>query len=146
MVTAIDSQKYRAKDEAGIKRSVENNKKFNAVKETLTMDSTAEGLKSGNFEGVSFKSNMVGDFSDVAVASAIARSTNVGVPTIVKGNAGVYLFVIDNINNSDAVVNADVEAKRKEMNEARKADAMRNFETYVMDGVKVVDNRGAGEL
>jgi hypothetical protein len=32
------------------------------------------------------------------------------------------------------------------MNEARKADAMRNFETYVMDGVKVVDNRGAGEL
>ena len=146
MVTAIDSQKYRAKDEAGIKRTVENNKKFNAVKETLTMDSTAEGLKSGKFEGVSFKSNMVGDFSDMAVASAIARSTNVGEPTVVKGNAGVYLFVVDNINNSDAVANADVEAKRKEMNEARKADAMRNFETYVMDGVKVVDNRGAGEL
>ena len=32
------------------------------------------------------------------------------------------------------------------MNEARKAEVERNFENYMMDGVEVVDQRGAGEL
>ncbi|MBR5865444.1 MAG: SurA N-terminal domain-containing protein [Alistipes sp.] len=146
MVTEVDNQKYMAKNDEEIKRSLENEKKFNAVKETLTMDSAVEGIKSGKFEGVNFGSNFAGDVRDMALAGAIARSTKVGEPTIVKGNTGVYLFVVDQINNTEAVVNADVEAKRKEMNEARKAEAGRNFENYMMDGVEVVDNRGAGEL
>jgi peptidyl-prolyl cis-trans isomerase D len=146
MVTEVDNQKYIAKNDEEIKRTVENNKKFEAAKKTLAMDSTVEGIKSGNFEGVSFGSNFAGDVRDMALAGAIARSTKEGEPTIVKGNAGVYLFVVDKINNSEAVVNADVEAKRKEMNEARKAEAGNNFESYMMDGVEVVDNRGAGEL
>jgi hypothetical protein len=32
------------------------------------------------------------------------------------------------------------------MNEARKAEVERNFENYMMDGIKVVDKRGVGEL
>jgi hypothetical protein len=146
MITDINDEKYEAKNEAAIKRTLENQKKFNAVKETLAMDSKVEGIKNGKFEGVSFGSNFAGDVRDMALAGAIARSTKEGEPTIVKGNAGVYLFVVDKINNTEAVVNADVEAKRKEMNEARKAEAGNNFESYMMDDVEVVDNRGAGEL
>ena len=48
--------------------------------------------------------------------------------------------------NHIPVVNADVEAKRKMMNEAVKAETTRNFNDYMMECVKVVDNRGAGEL
>jgi hypothetical protein len=32
------------------------------------------------------------------------------------------------------------------MNEARKAEAIRNFDNNIMAGVEVVDMRGAGEL
>jgi hypothetical protein len=39
-----------------------------------------------------------------------------------------------------------VEAKRKEMNEALKANANMNFMTYMLEGVKISDKRGAGEL
>ena len=146
MITDINEEKYEAKNEMAIKRVLENEKKFNAAKETLTMNSKAEGVKSGKFEGVNFGSDFVGDMSDAVVATAIARSSKVGEPTIVKGNTGVYLFVVDKINNTEAIVNADVEAKRKEINEARKVDIRTNLENYMLDGVKVVDKRGVSEL
>lgn len=146
MITDINDEKYEVKNEAAIKRVLENEKKFNAAKETLTMDANAEGAKSGKFEGVNFGSDFVGEMSDAVVATAIARSTKVGEPTLVKGNTGVYLFVVDNINNTEAVVNADVDAKRKEINEARKVDIRTNLENYILDGVKVADKRGVNEL
>ena len=146
MITDINDEKYEVKNEAAIKRVLENEKKFNAAKETLTMDANAEGAKSGKFEGVNFGSDFVGEMSDAVVATAIARSTKVGEPTLVKGNTGVYLFVVDNINNTEAVVNADVDAKRKEINEARKVDIRTNLENYILDGVKVADKRGINEL
>lgn len=146
MITDVNNEKYEAKNEIAIKRAVENEKKFNVAKETLTMDSKAEGLKSGKFEGVNFGSNFVGEMADAKVASAIARSTKEGEPTIVKGNTGVCVFVVDKINNTEAVVNANVEAKRQEMNEARKVDVRANLENYMLDGVKIVDKRGVGEL
>jgi peptidyl-prolyl cis-trans isomerase D len=146
MITDINDEKYEAKNEAAIKRTLENQKKFNAVKETLAMDSKVEGIKNGKFEGVSFGSDFVGEMADAVVATAIARSTKVGEPTIVKGNTGVCLFVVDNINNNEAVVNADVVAKRKEITEARKVDIRTNLENYLLDGVKVVDKRGISEL
>ena len=126
--------------------TLENQKKFNAVKETLAMDSKVEGIKNGKLECVSFGSDFVGEMADAVVATAIARSTKVGEPTIVKGNTGVCLFVVDNINNNEAVVNADVVAKRKEITEARKVDIRTNLENYLLDGVKVVDKRGISEL
>lgn len=146
MITDINDEKYEVKNEAAIKRVLENEKKFNAAKETLTMDANAEGAKSGKFEGVNFGSDFVGEMSDAVVATAIARSTKVGETTLVKGNTGVYLFVVDNINNTEAVVNADVDAKRKEINEARKVDIRTNLENYILDGVKVADKRGINEL
>ena len=146
MITDINDEKYEAKNEAAIKRTLENQKKFNAVKETLAMDSKVEGIKNGKFEGVNFGSDFVGEMADAVVATAIARSTKVGEPTIVKGNTGVCLFVVDNINNNEAVVNADVVAKRKEITEARKVDIRTNLENYLLDGVKVVDKRGISEL
>lgn len=146
MITDINDEKYEVKNEAAIKRVLENEKKFNAAKEALTMDANAEGAKSGKFEGVNFGSDFVGEMSDAVVATAIARSTKVGEPTLVKGNTGVYLFVVDNINNTEAVVNADVDAKRKEINEARKVDIRTNLENYILDGVKVADKRGVNEL
>ena len=82
----------------------------------------------------------------MSFVGAIARSSKVGVPAVVKGNNGVYVFVIDNINNNDAVVNADVEAKRKEMNEALKANASMNFMNHMLESVNIVDKRGVGEL
>ena len=146
MVTAVNNDKYLTSDERMVKREVEKEKKFAAAKEILTMGGNAEGVKIGTFNGVSFSSMAAGDAHDAALVGAIARSTECGKETFVKGNTGVYLFVVDNINNADAVNNADAEAKRKEMNEARKADANRNFENYMMDGVQVVDERGVGEL
>ena len=146
MITDINDEKYEVKNEAAIKRVLENEKKFNAAKEALTMDANAEGAKSGKFEGVNFGSDFVGEMSDAVVATAFARSTKVGEPTLVKGNTGVYLFVVDNINNTEAVVNADVDAKRKEINEARKVDIRTNLENYILDGVKVADKRGVNEL
>ena len=146
MVTAINNDKYLAGDERTAKREIEKDKKFAAAKETLTMGGNAEGVKIGTFNGVSFNSFAAGDANDAALVGAIARSTECGKETVVKGNAGVYLFVVDNINNTEAADNADVEAKRKEMNEARKADANRNYENYILDGVQVVDERGVGEL
>ncbi len=146
MITDINDEKYEVKNEAAIKRVLENEKKFNTAKETLTMDANAEGAKSGKFEGVNFGSDFGGEMSDAVVATAIARSTKVGEPTLVKGNTGVYLFVVDNINNTEAVVNADVDAKRKEINEARKVDIRTNLENYILDGVKVADKRGINEL
>jgi transposase-like protein len=112
----------------------------------LNEDGQVTGIKNGKFEGVSFGSDFVGEMADAVVATAIARSTKVGEPTIVKGNTGVCLFVVDNINNNEAVVNADVVAKRKEITEARKVDIRTNLENYLLDGVKVVDKRGISEL
>ena len=147
MITKIDNEQYMAKNESMIKRSVENEKKFKAAKETLTMNSTDEKVKSGKFEGVTFSTEFVDGTYEPAVAAAISRIYTEGnQPVVVKGNSGVYLFVVDKINNNDAVVNADVEAKRKMMNEAVKAETTRNFNDYMMECVKVVDNRGAGEL
>ena len=146
MITGINDQKYEAKNEDAIKRILENEKKFQATKNTLTMESNVDGLKSGKFEGVNFGSEFVGELSDAKVASAIARSTKEGEPTIVKGNTGVYVFVVDKINNTDAVVNANVEAKRKEMTEAQKSMANYYFMNNMLDGVKIVDKRGVSEL
>jgi hypothetical protein len=144
MVTAINNDKYSTNNESVVKREIEKDKKYAAAKQTLTMES--EGAESGKFAGVTFNSMSAGDVNDISLAGAIARSTKTGVPTFVKGNAGVYLFVVDQINNTEAVTTADVEAKRKEMNEARKAEVERNFESYMMDGIQVVDKRGVGEL
>ena len=144
MVTAINNDKYIANSESVVKREIEKDKKYAAAKQILTMES--EGVESGNFAGVTFNGMSAGNVNDFSLVGAIARSTKVGEPTFVKGNAGVYLFVVDQINNTEAVATADVEAKRKEMNEARKAEVERNFENYMMDGVEVVDQRGAGEL
>ena len=146
MITDINDEKYEVKNESAIKRVLEIEKKFNAAKVALSMDANAEGAKSGKFVGVKFGSDFVGEMSDAVVATAIARSTKVGEPTLVKGNTGVYLFVVDNINNTEAVVNADVDAKRKEINEARKVDIRTNLENYILDGVKVADKRGINEL
>ena len=144
MVTAINNDKYIANSESVVKREIEKDKKYAAAKQTLTMES--EGAESGKFAGVTFNGMSAGDVNDFSLVGAIARSTKTGVPTFVKGTAGVYLFVVDQINNNEAVATADVEAKRKEMNEARKAEVERNFENYMMDGIQVVDKRGVGEL
>jgi hypothetical protein len=146
MITNVNNDKYQAANNVTAKREVEKTKKYNAVKETLTMDTTMEGAKSGEFAGVTFNSGSVDNIYDAAFVGAIARSTKVGEPAVIKGSNGVYVFVIDNINNNEAVVNADVEAKRKEMNEALKANANMNFMTYMLEGVKISDKRGAGEL
>ena len=145
MVTAINNDKYVVSDERLAKREVEKDKKFAVAKNTLAMDASIEGMKSGKFNGVNFTSVAAGEANDPIFVGAIARSTKSGEPTFVKGNAGVYLFVVDNINNTEAA-KAGVEEKRKEMNEAAKADVNRNFENYMMDGVQVVDKRGASEL
>ena len=105
-----------------------------------------EGAKSGEFAGVTFNSGSVDNIYDAAFVGAIARSTKVGEPVIVKGINGVYVFVVDNVNNNDAVVSADIEAKRKVMNEGLNATTSSNFMNYMMDGVKIVDKRGVGEL
>ena len=144
MVTAINNDKYTTNNESVVKREIEKDKKYAVAKETLTMES--EGAESGKFAGVTFNGMSAGDVNDFSLVGAIARSTKTGVPTFVKGTAGVYLFVVDQINNNEAVATADVEAKRKEMNEARKAEVERNFENYMMDGIQVVDKRGVGEL
>lgn len=144
MVTSVNENKYYPMNEFMVKREVENAKKFEAVKSTLSFDS--EGVTAGTFSGVTFNSIAAGDAHDMSFVGAIARSTKVGEPAVVKGSNGVYVFVIDNINNNDAVVNADVEAKRKEMNEALKANANMNFMNNMLEGVKIVDKRGVGEL
>ena len=144
MVTSINDSKYYPMNEFLVKREVENAKKFEAVKSTLTFET--EGVTAGTFNDVTFNSIAAGDAHDMSFVGAIARSSKVGVPAVVKGNNGVYVFVIDNINNNDAVVNADVEAKRKEMNEALKANASMNFMNHMLEGVNIVDKRGVGEL
>ena len=144
MVTAINENKYYPMNEFMVKREVENAKKFEAVKSTLSFET--EGVTTGSFNGVTFNSIAAGEAHDLSFVGAIARSTKVGEPAVIKGSNGVYVFVIDNINNNEAVVNADVEAKRKEMNEALKANANMNFMTYMLEGVKISDKRGAGEL
>lgn len=146
MVTAINNDKYIASNDAIAKREIEKEKKLAIAKQTLTMDATAEEIQSGNFTGVTFNGASAGEANDFSLVGAIARSTKTGEPTFVKGTAGVYLFVVDQINNNEAVENADIEAKRKEMNEARKAEATRNFDNNIMAGVEVVDMRGVGEL
>ena len=146
MVTAINNDKYMANNESVVKREIEKDKKFAVAKQTISMDSTSEGVQSGNFEGVTFNGTSAGDANDYTLVGAIARTTKVGEPTLVKGYNGVYVFVVDQINNSEAVATADVEAKRKAMNEARKAEVNRNYDNYIMEGVEVVDMRGAGEM
>ena len=146
MITNVNNDKYQAANNVTAKREVEKTKKYNAVKETLTMDTTMEGAKSGEFAGVTFNSGSVDNIYDAAFVGAIARSTKVGEPVIVKGINGVYVFVVDNVNNNDAVVSADIEAKRKVMNEGLNATTSSNFMNYMMDGVKIVDKRGVGEL
>jgi hypothetical protein len=146
MVTAINNDKYMANNESVVKREIEKDKKFAIAKQTISMDSTSEGIQSGNFEGVTFNGTSAGDANDFTLVGAIARTTKVGEPTLVKGYNGVYVFVVDQINNSEAVATADVETKRKAMNEARKAEVNRYYDNYIMEGVEVVDMRGAGEM
>ena len=101
MVTSINDSKYYPMNEFLVKREVENAKKFEAVKSTLSFES--EGVTAGTFNGVTFNSIAAGDAHDMSFVGAIARSSKVGEPAVVKGNNGVYVFVIDNINNNEDV-------------------------------------------
>lgn len=144
MVTAINNDKYTPKNDFIIKRELESDKKFAAVKETLTMDTTIEGAVSGKFADITFASNNVDGKYDAAFVGAIARTTEVDVPTVVKGNNGVYVFVVENIEGEDKL--NDVDNQRKLMNNSTKVSATQSFLPTITDEVKVVDKRGVGEL
>lgn len=146
MVTDIDNNKYQPKNEIMIKRQLANDKKFDKVKNTIAMDTTMDGAVKGKFADVEFTSSSVDNRFEPALVGAIARSKELGVATVVKGNAGAYVFVVKNIKNGDAVKNADIETKRAEMNNMTKMMEAQMFIDEMINNATVVDKRGAGQL
>lgn len=139
MVTGIDSEKYIAKNERAIKSQLEKDKKFAVAKQSLTMDT--EGVQSDKFTDVTTS----GSGLDFALTNAIVRGKE-GEPTYVKGGMGVYLFVIDNIDNVESLNSTDRETKRASMNQESMSNVARNFNGILLENVEVEDMRGVNEL
>lgn len=131
MVTNIDENEYYPKNDLMIKTQLEHEKKFAAAQQTLKLEGKSEA-----FANVTVNNSTL----DSALVNAIVRSQE-GESAYVMGTDGVYLFETTKVTDAnDAYKSADRAAKRAAMTQ----EATRSGD--IMEGVKIVDMRGEGEI
>lgn len=111
ILTDIDDSKYMPVEDVtfSITQEIGRNKKFEMLKEKLAggnIDEVAKnaGVEVAQFEGVRFNDYMIAELGlEPAVIGAIAATEQTGtVSSPVKGYSGAVVFVVDNIEKSDA--------------------------------------------
>lgn len=144
MVSAIDENKYVAKNDAMIKTTLERGKQYEAIASQLAMGATIEGAESGEFKGVKFTDNNVDGKYESALVGAVAATRTTGVETKVKGNTGAYVFVVDAINGEVDPATLDTE-RTPEMTQ-RESELSRVAVEAITSKAKVEDFRGEGQI
>lgn len=97
LVTAIDDQKFEARNDSAIRREIMQQKKYDVIKSKVASLADAkafEGAKSENFAGVKFADNNL----DAHLVGAIAATTDLNNVVFVKGDRAAYIFVVSKIN------------------------------------------------
>lgn len=111
ILTDIDDSKYMPIEDVNfsIMQEIGRNKKFDMLKDKLAGSSIDEvaknaGVEAAQFEGVKFNDYMIADLGlEPAIIGAIAATEQTGkVSAPVKGYSGALVFVVDNIDKSDA--------------------------------------------
>ena len=144
MVSAIDENKYVAKNDAMIKTTLERGKQYEAIASQLAMGATIEGAESGEFKGVKFTDNNVDGKYESALVGAVAATRTTGVETKVKGNTGAYVFVVDAINGE--VDPATLNTERTPEMTQRESELSRVAVEAITSKAKVEDFRGEGQI
>ncbi len=144
MVSAIDNNEYKVKNNSLIERKIKHDKQFDMLASELTMETTIEGATSGSFEGVKFSDNSVDGKFEQALVGAIAASRETGVAQVVKGQNGAFVFVVDAINGT-----VDTEAAAEErtpLMTQREATMSTMGASALMYKADIKDMRGEGQL
>ncbi len=111
MLTDIDDSKYMPVEDVSfsIAQEIGRTKKFDMLKEKLAGTSIEEvaqnaGAEAAQFEGVKFNDFMIAELGlEPTLIGAIASTQETGkVSAPVKGYAGAVVFVVDNIEKSEA--------------------------------------------
>ncbi len=122
MLTDIDDSEYSSLSdvEGAIKSTLVNNKKFEMLSSQLsgsTFEAQAESLNgmTGEFADVTFGSFYIPNVGvEPRLVGAIAKSKEGVVSTPVKGNSGMYIYVVDSVEESDEPQTVDAEKLRAE--------------------------------
>lgn len=97
MVTAVDSEKYEARNDSAIRSKLMQQKKYDMIASkvnTLEEAKAMTGAKAENFTGVKF-ADMT---PDAHLVGAIAATKDVAKVQKVKGDRAAYVFVVNKIN------------------------------------------------
>lgn len=138
LVTAIDEEKYEARNDSAIRRELMLQKKYDMIKSKVASleDAKAmENAKSDSFAGVKFADNNL----DAHLIGAIAATTDVDKAQMVKGDRAAYIFVVNKINGE--VDPATFSAERIPLTEKAAPMYERAIYTSFLEKANIADHR-----
>ncbi len=138
LVTAIDEEKYEARNDSAIRRELMLQKKYDMIKSkvaSLEEAKAMENAKSESFAGVKFADNNL----DAHLIGAIAATTDVDKAQMVKGDRAAYIFVVNKINGE--VDPATFSAERIPLTEKAAPMYERGIYTSFLEKANIADHR-----
>lgn len=144
MVSAVDNNRYEAKNVDAIKRILTQEKQYDAIVAELNINTAIEGAQSGSFTGVKFDDTTVDGKAEPALIGAIAAATENGTEGTVRGQQGVYAFVVETINGE--VDLAAIDTERIPMMTQRESSMAQIGGLVLTSQADIEDFRGEGDM
>lgn len=147
IIEAVDNNRYEPKDENAIRRILTQQKQYEAIADQLTIDGNIEGAESGNFTGVKFADTVIDGRNEAALIGAITSTTQseLNQPITVRGQRGAYVFVVENIDDSNVDLES-IDTERIPMMTQRESELAQVAFMVLVSKAEVEDFRGEGDM
>lgn len=147
LVEAVDNNRYEPKDENAIRRILTQQKQYEAIKGQLALDCELEGVESGSFTGVKFADTVIDGRNEAALIGAITSTTDADLnqPITVRGQRGAYLFVVENIDDSNVDLES-IDTERIPMMTQRESELAQVGFMVLVSKADIEDHRGEGDM
>lgn len=147
IIEAVDNNRYEPKDENAIRRILTQQKQYEAIADQLTIEGNIEGAESGNFTGVKFADTVIDGRNEAALIGAITSTTQseLNQPITVRGQRGAYVFVVENIDDSNVDLES-IDTERIPMMTQRESELAQVGFMVLVSKAEVEDFRGEGDM
>lgn len=147
IIEAVDNNRYEPKDENAIRRILTQQKQYEAIADQLTIEGNIEDAESGNFTGVKFADTVIDGRNEAALIGAITSTTQseLNQPITVRGQRGAYVFVVENIDDSNVDLES-IDTERIPMMTQRESELAQVAFMVLVSKAEVEDFRGEGDM